>query len=318
MKLWVSFLVWLPLVATVWADAPKTVPLMQAIPLPYQQVSFQRDGVELCRYHFGSDLRRPFIFPVIGPSGRSLTRMGHPHEPVTHSHHNSIWISHNDVNGLSFWEDRGKGRIVHEQIESLEDSDAEATLIVLNSWMNETNHRVLLTERRCLRVRPLPNREWLLLMDVELQAKDSEVTLGKTPFGLVGVRMAKTIGVNDGGGTIRNSEGGVGENQIFWKHARWVDYSGPITATAIEGVTLLDHPANPNHPAGFHVRSDGWMGASLNLDGARVLKLGEPLKLRYGFYVHTGQPGPDALNQQWQAFTETSPAPPPVKGKPSR
>ena len=124
MKLWVSFLVWLPLVATVCADAPKTVPLMQAIPLPYQQVSFQRDGVELCRYHFGSDLRRPFMFPVVGPSGRSLTRMGHPHEPVTHSHHNSIWISHNDVNGLSFWEDRGKGRIVHEQIESLEDSDA--------------------------------------------------------------------------------------------------------------------------------------------------------------------------------------------------
>src|SRR6185436_6103181 len=73
---------------------PKPVPRMQAIPLPRHEVSFQRDGVEIARYHFDPSLRRPFVFPIIGPAGRSLTRMGHPRDPESHSHHKSVWISH--------------------------------------------------------------------------------------------------------------------------------------------------------------------------------------------------------------------------------
>src|ERR1043166_5076877 len=84
---------------------PKAAPKMQAVPQPGDEVSFQRDGEEIARYHFGSTLRRPFVFPIVGPSGRALTRMGHPHDPVGHSHHNSFWVAHNDVNGVSFWAD---------------------------------------------------------------------------------------------------------------------------------------------------------------------------------------------------------------------
>ena len=39
-------------------------------------------------------------------------------------------------------------------------------------------------------------------------------------------------GVHDGGGTIRNSEGGVNEAGVFWKPARWCDYSGRIQTGA--------------------------------------------------------------------------------------
>ncbi|MEK7992216.1 MAG: hypothetical protein AAB403_00275, partial [Planctomycetota bacterium] len=41
------------------APRPKAVPRMQVIPMPYDQASFQRDGVELTRYHFGPGLHRP-------------------------------------------------------------------------------------------------------------------------------------------------------------------------------------------------------------------------------------------------------------------
>jgi hypothetical protein len=116
--------------------------------------------------------------------------------------------------------------------------------------------------------------------------------------------MAKTIGVRDGGGIIRNSEGGVNEKLVLWKPARWVDYSGPITANAREGITLMDHPSNPNHPTVFHVRDDGWMGASLTFAGPRVLKPGTPLRLRYGLYVHAGVPSVVDLQQHWQVFSE--------------
>ena len=71
------------------------------------------------------------------------------------------------------------------------------------------------------------------------------MTLGKTPFGPIGVRMAKTIGVTDGGGRILNSAGQRNEAEAFRKPARWVDYSGPITNEQTAGITLMDHPANP-------------------------------------------------------------------------
>jgi hypothetical protein len=283
--------------------APKSVPRLQVIPLPQDQISFQRDGVELTRYFHSTNQFRPFLFPIQGPSGRSLTRLGHPHDPVSHSHHNSFWVAHHDVNGLSAWEDRGAVRIVHRRVERLEDGDAAASVLVVNHWVADTGE-VLLEERRRMTVETLPKGEWQLLLDLRLEPLRGAVTLGKTPFGLVGIRMAKTMGVNDGGGTIRSSAGGVNEPGVLWKPARWVDYAGPITSRAIEGLTLMDHPSNPNHPSVFHVRNDGWMGASLTFDGPRVLQPGEAVVLRYGVYVHAGEPSMNALQRRWLSFAE--------------
>ncbi len=283
---------------------PKPVPRMQAVPQPDHQVSFQRDGVEIARYHFSPALNRPFVFPLIGPAGRSVTRLGHPHDPEGHSHHNSLWISHNDVNGVNFWGDTGTnvGRIVHQQIIQLDDGPDAAAIQTVNAWTDKAG-KVLLSERRRTTVQWLPNSEWLLILDLQLEAKGEAVTLGKSAFGMAAVRVAKTMGVIDGGGTIRNSEGGVNEKEVFWKPARWMDYSGPITATATEGVTLLDHPANPNHPSVFHVRDDGWMGASLTFEGPRVIAPGKPLQLRYGIYVHADQPTVEQLQKRWLDFS---------------
>lgn len=281
---------------------PKPVPRLQIVPMAYEQASFQRDGVEITRYHFGAGLHRPFLFPVIGPVGRSLTRMGHPHDPETHSHHNSVWMSHVDVGGVDFWSDRGSGTVRHKRIVKYEDEGEKSYLVAENEWVDKDG-KVLLYETRTVSVVLLDDKEWLLLIDSTFTAKDKPVTLGKTPFGFIGVRMAKTIGVNDGGGRIRNSEGGVNEKDIFWKQARWVDYSGPIETGRIEGVTLFDHPGNPNHPSSFHVRDDGWMGASLNLEGPRDITSDKPLHLRYGLYVHSDMKSPDAIEAVWKQFS---------------
>ena len=299
------------LIAALFAAGPKPVPRLQAVPQPYDQVSFQRDGQEVVRYHFGRDLRRPFVFPIVGPSGRSLTRMGHPRDPESHSHHNSVWVSHHDVNGVSFWDDRAKGKIVHQRVEKLEDEGGGvAAVVATNHWVNEADGKVLLRERCRTEARLLDGNEWLLVIDVQLEPASGAVTLGKTPFGLVGVRMAKTIGVNDGGGEIRNSEGGVNETQVLWKRAKWVDYSGPITDGAVEGVTLMDHPSNPNHPTFFHVRNDGWMGASLTYDAPRTIEPDKPLVLRYGLYVHGGKPAAADLQRRWEDFAAVAVASP--------
>ncbi len=282
---------------------PKAVPRLQIVPQPDGQASFQRDGMEITRYHFGPGLNRPFLFPIIGPAGRSLTRMGHPHDPESHSHHNSVWISHNDVGDVDFWSDRRLGTIRHKRIVQYEDEGKRSTITADNEWVDKDG-KVLLSETRRIGVVLLEGKEWLLVIDSTFAAKDKPVTLGKTPFGVIGVRMAKTIGVNDGGGRIRNSEGGVNEKEIFWKRARWVDYSGAIENGTIEGITLFDHPGNPNHPSHFHVRNDGWMGASLTFEGPREIPRGQVLHLRYGLYVHSDMKLAADIEKQWKRFAD--------------
>jgi hypothetical protein len=286
------------------AAESKTIPRLQIIPQPDDQAAFVRDDTEIARYHFGPTLRRPYVFPLIGPSGRSLTRMGHPHDPQSHSHHNSVWISHNGVNGVSFWDDRAKGRIITQRIDNYEDKGETSWVTATNVWIDESNNnKIMMLERRRTTIQLLPGNEFLLYLDLQLEApKDQPVTLGKTPFGLVGVRMAKTIGVNDGGGEIRNSAGKSGEKDIFWQPAKWCDYSGPIRDNVTEGITLMDHPQNPNHPTVFHVRSDGWMGASLTYAGDRTIEPDKPLRLRYALYVHAGRPTIEELEKRWADF----------------
>jgi hypothetical protein len=282
---------------------PKPVPRVQALPQPHDEVSFQCAGRELTRLHFRSTQERPFLFPVNGPSGVSLTRMGHPHDPVSHSHHNSVWISHALVNGRTFWADTSGDRIVHQRVEKLSDGDDAASVETTAVWRTKEGED-LIAERRKTSVEPLNDGEWLLVVDVLFSALKQPVTFGETAFGMMAVRVAKTIGVKDGGGTIRNSEGGVDEAGCFRKRARWVDYAGPVTNQAQEGVTLFDHPSNFGHPAHFHVRDDGWMGAALTFGGSLTLETGQTTRLQYGLYVHRGVPDPSVLEERWRNFSE--------------
>ncbi len=205
----------------------KPIQGVTATPLPYDRVGFAVHEKPLTVLHHGPLVRRPYLFPIVGPSGRLLTRMGHPRDPYSHSHHNSVWISHHAVDGVDFWSDHGKntGRILTDRVQRLDDGDDEASALIWNRWV-DAQDRTLLIERRRVAVRPLEDQQWMLFIDVQLEVppgKDRTV-IEANPFGLIGVRMAKSIGILDGGGTIRNSEGQVdekGDQGCFRKPARW-------------------------------------------------------------------------------------------------
>jgi len=286
----------------------KSVPAMQALPLPHHQASLQRDGVELTRFHFDPGDRRPFWYPLQGSAGRSLTRMGHPHDPVSHSHHNSVWISHHDVGGVDFWGDhgKGKGRIVHQRVLEYWDSDGSAGMKTLNHWIADGSDKPMLEEKRQTEIVPTADDSWYLIIDLEFTIpKGGEpVKFNQTPFGLIGVRMAKSIGVHDGGGRILNSEGAVNEKAVFRKPASWVDYSGRITNEHLAGITLMDHPDNPGFPSPFHVRGDGWMGICLTLSQAIEVTAEKPLVRRYALWVHDGVPDVEEAGKAFDAFVK--------------
>jgi len=276
-------------------------PRVQVIPLPDDKASFQHDGREILRYHFGSGAPKTYCWPLIGPAGRSVIRIGHPHDPLGHRHHRGIWVAHGKVNGANFWEENSGSAIRHEAIERYEDGATQATLVARNAWV-APNGRRLLTERRTLSVIPLKAGECAMDIRLEFHATDGAVTFGALPFGFVGVRVAKTISVADGGGTLVNSEGGNGEKGTFWRPAKWLNYAGPIAPGRRNGIIFLDYPGNPRHPTYWHTRRDGWMGASFTLKEPFRLAEGDKLKLKYRLVVHDGDADPAGAEAAWKQF----------------
>src|SRR5262245_60666215 len=220
------------------------IPHCQVLPLPDQQVSFQVDGVERLRWHSNPNYPRPFFYPLVGPSGTSLTRMGHPGAP-DHDHHRSIWFAHAKVLGIDFWSDRTAARVRQKQWLAYQDGDDEATMAVLLGWYDAHDPKELLEQELVCGVRPGPDGETFVELQATFRPVAESLEFGQTNFGVLAVRVAKNLSAHFGGGVITNSEGAQGEPAIFAKPAQWMDYSGPVAKGGTEGITYFDHAENP-------------------------------------------------------------------------
>ncbi len=129
--------------------------------------------------------------------------------------------------------------------------------------------------------------ETLLMLQSTFRAAKS-VELSQTNFGFLAVRVARSVSAYFGGGQLHSSEGLRGEAALFGKPAAWMDYSGPVAAGEWSGITYFDHPSNPRYPSKWHVREDGWMGASVCRDGPLVVAPDKPLVLKYLLHAHAG------------------------------
>jgi hypothetical protein len=285
----------------------KPVPAMQAVPLPGNQVSFRYQERELTRLYWHADQRRPFFYPLNDPAGRSVTRLGDARDPVGHSHHNSLWMAHQDVDGINFWEDpvrKGNGfqRVV--QVDSWQESDTAAGCVLRVEWVADEGLRLMLQERRTVQVlAPEPDGSWLMVIDSEFTPPGpAPVTFRQSYFGLLGVRVVTSASVKPGGGRLLNSNGGRNEAGTFRLPARWVDLSGALTNSANGGVALFDHPDNPGHPNPVHTRDGGFADLTFSGHESRTVAPGQPLLCRYGIWTHPGVPDQATVEAAWQRF----------------
>ncbi|QEG41105.1 DUF6807 domain-containing protein [Roseimaritima ulvae] len=300
------------------AEAPDTAlgPPTRCVVIPGDRhnLQFQVDGVVRTQWQFDADFPRPFFYPLLGPSGQSLTRMGHPGAP-DHDHHRSVWFAHHKVNGESFWTEHAGTSIRQQQWLALEDGDSSARIAVRLGWFNAAGVQ-LMSQEMVSELTPLPGGESLLEIQSTFRPADGreQVTLEKTNFGLLAVRVSKTLSAAFGQGTLTSDSGQQGEPEIFGKPHRWVDYSG-VTATGSpeqrrwvrEGITYFDHPDNPGFPNAWHVRADGWLCASPCFSGDIVVTDEQPLRLRYLLFTHAGGYDQAAATEQFEQF-QTRPA----------
>lgn len=281
----------------------------ELVPLPGHQVSFRVDGKEKTRWHFGSQYTRPFFYPLNGPAGETLTRIGHP-GASNHDHHRSVWFAHHKVLGIDFWSENTEAFIQQKMWFEYRDGNDACSMAVQLDWHDGHDPQPLLEQEMIATLRPLDNDEWTLDLQSTFRPKSAEIEFQETYFGFLAVRVAKSVSAHFGGGQITGANGSVGEEQLFGLPNRWMDYSGPVAVrgesgervTQIDGITYFDHPQNHNYPAKWHVRADGWMGASACRESGIVSTRMEPLRLRYLLHIHSGEVIPEVAEElaaQW-------------------
>jgi hypothetical protein len=283
------------------------IPRCQVVPETGHQLSFQIDGREVLRWHQGFGLPRPCFYPVIGPSGVSLTRMGHPGAP-DHDHHQSIWFAHHKVLGISFWNNSSPATIQQAHWFAYEDGQDECRMAVQLNWLDGHDPAPLLTQELICSLRPeVTAGEFTLELQSRFVPASASLEFQQTNFGFLAVRVARPISGFFGGGTLTGSGGRTGETQIFGQPCSWVDYSGengipdkPVS----EGITYFDHPDNPGQPTGWHVREDGWMCASPTMNTGLVTTQQNPLTLRYLMLIHAGMADEDRNAVIHQEFSQ--------------
>ena len=233
--------------------------------------------------------------------------MGHP-GAQNHDHHRSVWWAHAKVDGENFWADTSKARIRQKMWLAYADGEEEAMMATSAGWYSSDGKEIL-EQEMVASMKPEPKGETFLELQSTFTPTDEQVTLEQSNFGFLAVRMDKGIATYWGEGEITSSEGVKGEPQIFGQSAAWMDYSGAVPknengkrAAVSEGITYFDHEDNPSYPSHWHVREDGWMGASLCRHEAIVIKKEKPLRVRYLLHAHNGTADPAIANRLAEIF----------------
>lgn len=256
---------------------------------------------------------KPILWPVLSPSGKPVTRaypMGEAaNERKDHIHQRSIWFTHGDVNGVSFWhENDGGGTIQHRDFVKVQGGET-AVITTRNDWISQEGKKVCEDERTLTFGRDGENR-WIDF-DITLKATEGPVKFGDTKEGTMGVRVWETVKVDaKQGGKIVNSNAQI-DKDTWGKQASWVDYYGPVQGEIL-GIAMLNHPSSFRYPTYWHVRTYGLFAAnpfgirdfenSKTLDGSYTLKPNEPISLHYRLIFHKGDEEEGRIAETWEKY----------------
>jgi hypothetical protein len=285
-----------------------------------KRVEVRIGGKPFTTFYFDPKVPKPFLHPLQTANGTVITRgfpmrKDIPGESTDHPHHRALYFAHGDVNGVDFWseaefeekapvqigsqtyqasEHLPHGRMVFSKLEELK-SGGDSGSLRARFKLAGPNGKTIAEETQAYVFR---GNEAIRTIDCEftLHALQTPVKLGDTKEGTFAIRVVKAL-EESSGMKMTDSEGRVGEKQIWGKRAQWVDYSGIVDGRKV-GVAIFDHPSNPKHPTYWHARGYGLFAVNPfgehdyyndpKRDGSMTIPTGKSLTFRYRVLIHEG------------------------------
>jgi hypothetical protein len=263
--------------------------------------------------------RKPILWPIIGPTGKPMTRdypmRTRPGELTDHCHQRSLWFTHGAVNGVNFWAEpetlpnaKNLGTIKHVKFVKVA-GGKPAVIVAQDDWLGPDGKRVCADEQT-LRFDTDGDARWIDF-DVTIRATDGPVTFDDDKEGSFGVRVAHSICVDaKQGGKIVNSRGQV-NGDAWGQAAPWVDYHGPVDGQTV-GVAIFNHPTSFRFPTYWHVRTYGLFAANpfglreftggKQTGGAHTIPSGKTMTLRYRVFLHRGDQEEGEVAKAYAAY----------------
>ena len=272
------------------------------------------------------DTAKPFLYPIIGPTGASMTRhypmkQGVPGESDDHPHHTSLWFTHGGVNGVDLW--HGKSKAVENVTSILTQRAPDRAVIGASDiWLNKDKTAMadVATEYGFA---VLGDGSRVIDYHTSIAPSDGieSLVFADTKEGTMAIRLAPQLRLKGevATGKAINSEGDK-DAKVWGKRAKWVAYWGVIDGKTC-GVAIFDHPTNLRHPTWWHARDYGLVAANPfgisdfeklkpRGKGKYTVQQGEELKLRYRFVFFAGTAEEaDIAGKYDQWLTDTMPKP---------
>lgn len=271
---------------------------------------------------------RSYVFPVLTPAGVAVTTersaSDHPwHQSVTiGSDHFYTYVQtpagkveEDPLNMYWDWPFQGReaGRIVSGVIDECTELAADHLQITQRlqwqgpeRWGSPPHRRILAEEMRTIDVRPGATAN---VVDVRSRVRPTrwDFRIGPCRHGYFTIRVADHLRVvdrdgNKVGGRLTASGGRVGEREIRWQFADWVDYSGKDENGRMAGVALFQFPSVGNVP--WYLVDYGSVRINPHRLDAKYVQRGEVLDLAIRVVAHDGDADEAGISDMYAAFAK--------------
>ncbi len=276
------------------------------------------DGALWTEYR-AKDGPKPYFWPLIGPTGKAVTR-AHPMakvdgEDYDHNHQRSFWFTHGNVNDVDFWASDPLNKpspnfgTIKETSRAVLSGPVLGVLTTTNDWLAHDRKRTCQDQRIVKFYNTKDAR--VLDFDITITAIDGPVTFKDTKEGMFGMRIASSMDVKRKlGGKITNAEG-ITDTAAWGKASPWVDYTGPVEGETV-GIAILNHPSSFRYPTTWHVRDYGlfaanpfgWKDFGMGKSGEHTIPAGESIHFGYRVVLHKGDTASARIADVFRAYAE--------------
>jgi len=264
------------------------------------------------QFHYGAPLIKPYFHPLGHPGvGVALTDF----RPADHVWHRGLWFCWKTINGVNYWEEDGKtqqsaGLTEVRAAKAIPSPDFSCEMDLMLSY-HPPKESPVVTERRTIRVSaPDAKGNYRIDWDMNFTAEQDATFDVTPPSKRGGPKWGGYGGLSFRGDAnwatvlYADSEAGLLSDPSKVRHgekARWFSVARDREGV-VDGVTIFDHPGNPNHPTAWYVYRDGFrfLNPSPLLNGPLTLKKGESMRLRYRVLVHEGRPDVKLLDADYK------------------